>query len=64
MTEQKRKLLRARVVLLFYYRYGRRPTDHELAQHVRNAQPYDHTTLPAFFARQTQKNKYSQLRLV
>ena len=64
MTEQKRKLLRARVALSFYEVYGRKPTGDELERHVKNAQLYYHAIIPAFFERKKQKRELQQLQLV
>ena len=64
MTEQKRKLLRARVALSFYEVYGRRPKEAELDERVKEAQLYYHAIVPAFFERQKQKREMRQLRIV
>ena len=55
MIEQERKLLRARVALSFYEVYGRRPSEHEFEERVKEARFYYHVIAPAFFERKKQR---------
>ena len=64
MTEQKRKLLRAKVALSFYEVYGRRPEESELDERVKEAQLYYHAIIPAFFERKKQKQQICQMSFV
>jgi hypothetical protein len=48
MTNQQRKLLRARVALSFYEVHGRQPKPEELEYHVKNAQLYGQVIAPTF----------------
>lgn len=55
MTDQQRKLLRARVALSFYEVYGRRPTPEELELHVKKAQLYSRAIAATFVKHKTSR---------